>query len=63
MTGIEIFSAVSKRKQEIESIFDPTTFVLNPRVQELEREINELQEECPHRYTNGICDFCGKEEK
>lgn len=62
MNGFEIFTAISAKKKEIEDIFDPTTFVLNPRVQELEKEINELQNDCPHNYVDGVCEFCGKEE-
>ena len=39
MTGNEIFNLVETKKQEIEDLFDPTTFVLNPKIQELEKLI------------------------
>ena len=62
MTGLEIFTAISEKKKEIENIYDPTTFVLNPKVQELEKEISDLQNKCPHNYIGKVCEFCGKEE-
>ena len=61
MTGIEIFALVTAKKQQIEELIDPTTFVLNKKVVALQKEITELQNECPHEYINGICKHCGKE--
>ena len=63
MNGPEIFSLVTEKKQRIEEIFDPTTFVLNKEAQKLQEEITELQKECPHEFSAGICKYCGKEEK
>lgn len=62
MNGLEIFSLVTKKKQRIEELLDPTTFVLNKEVVELQNDIAELQKECPHEYENGTCKYCGKEE-
>ena len=61
MTGIEVFNLIKEKKDRIEDLFDPTSFVLNPEVQKLEAEIDELQAHCPHNFTNGVCEFCGKE--
>ena len=63
MKGPEIFSLISKKKQRIEELFDPTTFVLNKEVEALQQDIAELQKECPHRFYEGVCKYCGKEEK
>lgn len=62
MTGSEIFEKVSQKRKEIEDIIDPTTFVLNPRIKELEQEINELQLMCKHCFVEGTCIHCTKEE-
>jgi hypothetical protein len=62
MTGLEVFSLVQTKRKRIEDLFDPTTFVLNKEVQQLQEEIYNLQKECPHEYENHICKFCGKEE-
>ena len=53
---------VSQKRKEIEDIIDPTTFVLNPRIKELEQEINELQSMCKHCFVEGVCIHCTKEE-
>ena len=63
MNGLEIFSLVSKKKQRIEELFDPTTFVLNKEVEALQQDIAELQKDCPHEFDEGVCKYCGKEEK
>ena len=44
--------------QEIEQLLDPTTFVLNPRISEIDKEIRALQAKCEHNFVNGICEFC-----
>ena len=61
MTGIEIFTLVTAKKQQIEELIDPTTFVLNKKVAALQEEIIELQNKCPHEYIDGVCKHCGKE--
>lgn len=63
MNGLEIFSLISKKKQRIEELFDPTTFVLNKEVEALQQDIAELQKDCPHEFNEGVCKYCGKEEK
>lgn len=62
MTGLEIFSLVEEKKKKIEDLIDPTTFVLNREVVELQTEIYQLQKQCPHEYENHVCKYCGKEE-
>ena len=62
MNGIEIFNLVSEYKARLEDLVDPTTFVLNPEAQKIMNEIHELQEECPHKFVDGECKYCGKEE-
>lgn len=62
MTGIEIFTRIQDNKKKIESLLDPTTFVLNPEIVELEEEIFNLQKICKHEFVNHVCKYCGKEE-
>jgi hypothetical protein len=63
MNGQEIFSLVKAKRQRIEELFDPTTFVLNKEAQKLQEEIYALQEECQHEFNeNHVCKYCGKEE-
>jgi hypothetical protein len=63
MTNQELFTAVMTRKKKLEDIFDPTTFVLNPGVAQLEKEIEDLQAICTHCFIEGVCIHCTKEEE
>jgi hypothetical protein len=63
MTHEELFTAVTTRKKKLEDIFDPTTFVLNPEVAQLEKEIEDLQATCTHCFIEGVCIHCTKEEQ
>ena len=56
----EIKEKIDILTAEAESLLDPTTFVLNPRIAEINLEIVKLQEQCAHNYVNGVCEFCGR---
>lgn len=60
--GPTIFTLVETKKEELENLVDPGIFVLNPRAAELMAEIETLQNNCPHDFTDGVCKYCGKEE-
>ena len=62
MTGSEIFSLVTVKRALLEDLIDPTSFVLNPEIENVRKEIEELQKNCPHEFINGECKYCGKEE-
>lgn len=62
MTGLEIFSLVTVKRALLEDLIDPTSFVLNPEVENIRKEIEKLQKDCPHEFVNGECKYCGKEE-
>jgi hypothetical protein len=54
----EIKKRIDELSLEIESLMDPTTFVLNPRIGEIDKEIRALQLQCNHNFVNGVCEFC-----
>ena len=54
----EIKKKIDELSLEIESLMDPTTFVLNPRIGEIDKEIRALQSQCNHNFVNGVCEFC-----
>ena len=58
----EIKEKIEALSAEAETLLDPTTFVLNPRIAEINLEIDRLQKQCKHNYTNGVCEFCGRGE-
>ena len=58
----EIRTRINELSEEAERLMDPTTFVLNPRIGEINQEIEELQSKCQHHFVNGMCEFCDLEE-
>ena len=50
---------ITQLNNELNSIVDPTSFVLNPRISEIFDEITKIQEKCEHNFVNGECEFCG----
>lgn len=58
----EIKERIDKLCKEYDEIFDPSTFVLKPRLFEIETEIMQLQKKCTHHFINGQCEFCKMEE-
>ena len=58
----EIRTRMNELSEEAERLMDPTTFVLNPRIGEINQEIEELQSRCQHHFINGMCEFCDLEE-
>ena len=54
----EIKKRIDELSLEAETLMDPTTFVLNPRIGEINKEIIELQSKCKHNFVNGVCEYC-----
>ena len=64
MTNNEIFTRVTHACEELDEILSGMdVFTFNPRVAELEKEIDELQSKCVHSFHDGVCKYCGKEEE
>ena len=63
MNGQEIYEMVKEKRKEIEELLNPCIFVLNKRIGELYEEIEEIQKKCEHNFVDGVCEFCGVEEK
>ena len=58
----EIKKKIDELSLEVEQLMDPTTFVLNPRIGEIDKEIKVLQAQCQHNFVNGVCEFCYRGE-
>ena len=54
----EIKKRIDELSLEVEQLMDPTTFVLNPRISEIDKEIKALQAQCQHNFVDGACEFC-----
>ena len=60
MTGEEIKEKINFNNKKIQSILDPTVFILQPEVQKYMEENEYLKSICEHVYENGVCIYCGK---
>lgn len=58
----KIRQKINENNKRIETILRPDTFVLNEEVKALLDENRKLQQECEHRFENGVCVYCDKEE-
>lgn len=58
----KIRQKIDENNKRINSILRPDVFVLNEEVKELLDENRKLQQECKHRFENGVCIYCDKEE-
>lgn len=62
MTKEEIRNKILFNEQKIQELLDPSVFILQPKVQQLEAEIDELRAQCKHEFKDGVCTICGKIE-
>ena len=63
MTPTEIREKIDANNLAIELLLTPNNFVLNTAIRDLIKENLELQDMCPHKFVNGVCCYCDKEEK
>ena len=62
MTRDEIQNKIIFNNAKIKEVLDPSVFILQPEVQILMEENEELQSICEHEFVNGVCTICGKVE-
>lgn len=60
MTGDEIRDKINFNNQKIQSLIDPSIFILQPEVQKYMEDNEYLRSICPHKYKNDICIYCGE---
>lgn len=58
----EIKEKIDFNNMLLESILTPNKFTLNNTVADLLRENDELQKQCTHKFEDGYCIYCYKEE-
>lgn len=63
MTGFDIKKKIDENNSVIESLLSPNIFTLNNTIANLLKENEELQQQCAHRFLQGYCEFCYKEEE
>ena len=62
MKGEEIRNKINFNNQKIQSLMDPSVFILQPEIQKYMEENEYLKTICPHEYKNGVCIYCGQEQ-
>ena len=62
MTGEEIRDKINFNNQKIQSLLDPSVFILQPEVQKYLEDNEYLKTLCPHKYENGECRYCGQKQ-
>lgn len=62
MTRDEIQNKIIFNNAKIKELLDPSVFILQPEVQILMEENEELQSICKHEFVDGVCIICGKAE-
>lgn len=60
MTGEEIRDKINFNNQKIQSLMDPSIFILQPEVQKYMEDNEYLKTICPHEYENEVCIYCGQ---
>lgn len=64
MDGVKIRKKIISLNTLIEKSIDPTSFVLNEKVQKARAEIEYLRRICQHEYDDlGYCIYCDKRKK
>ncbi len=61
MDLFEIRRQVDLNNRQIEEIMKPNSFVLNSVIRDLLNENAKLRELCTHKFENGFCIYCDKE--
>ena len=59
MTGEEIRNKINFNNQKIQSLMDPSIFILQPEVQKYMEDNEYLKSICPHEYKDNTCIYCG----
>lgn len=62
MTGDEIRNEINYNNKQIQSLLDPSVFILQPEIQKYMEDNEYLMSICPHKYEHGICIYCGKQQ-
>ena len=62
MTGEEIRTKINFNNEKIQSLLDPSVFILQPKVQKYIEDNEYLKSICPHKYENGVCIYCGQKQ-
>jgi hypothetical protein len=59
LKGMQIKALIDEKNNQIKEIMTPNFFALNNSVREILKEVEELQNQCPHKWDeDGFCIYC-----
>lgn len=59
----DTFNRLTKLERELREAIDPSIATLNKQVGAILAEIDAVQDECQHRFEDGVCVVCGRQQK
>jgi hypothetical protein len=61
LKGMQIKSLIDERNNQIKEMMTPNFYALNNGIRELLKEVEELQNQCPHKWDeDNFCVYCYK---
>lgn len=57
--GQEIKNRVAELNNLIQETLWPQYMVIDEKIGEIVKELEELQKQCPHYFVEGQCEYCG----
>ena len=59
LKGMQIKSLIDERNAQIKEMMTPNFYALNKGIRELLKEVEELQNQCPHKWDEDkFCIYC-----
>lgn len=63
MDKFQLKNKIDNNNKKLEEMINPAVFVLNPEVQALLMENDQLRSACKHEFENGFCKWCYTKEE
>lgn len=63
MNNTEIRRKIDENNKLIKDLMSPNVFILNNTIADLIKDNQKLQEQCIHKFDDGYCIYCDKEEE
>lgn len=59
----QIKNQIDEYNRQIELLLSPNQFTLNNAIVDITNKISQLQQNCPHEFEDGYCNWCYKQEE
>ena len=62
MTNLEIHKKIDEINAMVVKLLSPNEFILSNLIVKLTAEVQSLQSQCTHKFVEGFCEYCYKEQ-